>query len=701
MLPLVRQKPLLLILPAFYLLVTGVFLINWMPFYMNDPDPVYIYLFNGMTIASGNLKVFYIDNPGIPVQYFCAIVIYITHFFNHGIPLYQDVLLHPERYLYTLSVVISLGFVFTTWLAGRYLLKRTGNLVLALLFQLTCLIGNVCLYAQNPTPESLIIIGGIFFMAYLYYHSVFASTHLSLRHVIIYGAFLGFLVACKYTCLPLLLLVLIVLPSFRLRAQFTGSFILFFFIFIAPALPAWKNMIEWVYNLSIHTGKYGQGEVGIIDPHMFFTHLGDLFKEDFYFTSIYILMTILLLVAFVRRKKIKKENTIYVRLLSGVWVSSSLLMLLVSKHYSFLYLLPVRLCFPLAIAGSYKLLKDILPLQLPHRFISVAFYTFFGFLLLTHIKTPIVCLTQPVSYTTSDFLNKYPTMPLIVNTNFQCSRIEPSLDFGNAYCAAFRYKYWDFLKKTYPYFYQYQPSENTITHWDDVFYIPELLSKYHTALVYFYHIDSTQRNSALANFCNWNNTIKLGNYTCIYTRPESDEYVYQVSDSNNNSSSLLANYTETDFDFEKLTPDRSAFISSDGNSTFNGIDYTNTTEHHSGNNSILLDAKNPSTIIRPIKAFPGYIVSISIWRKSDDRKSYIVFSSKTDGDFYTSGQAVIDSGANGWKQIEYKCIVPNSIKDSNIMFYLYYNGEGKAYFDDLSIKTFSMKLNNPIFVKKD
>jgi hypothetical protein len=154
-----KNKLFLLALPAFYLLIAGVYLIHWIPFFTGNPDPVYAYLFNGMTLATGKMEVGHTDHPGTPVQCFAAIVIFIKHLFNHSIPLYQDVILHPESYLRAICTAISLVFAFTTWYTGHYLLKRTGNIFLALVFQLThhFLVPTLCM-RKTRSPNHFLLL---------------------------------------------------------------------------------------------------------------------------------------------------------------------------------------------------------------------------------------------------------------------------------------------------------------------------------------------------------------------------------------------------------------------------------------------------------------------------------------------------------------------------------------------------------------
>jgi len=702
-----KNKLLILALPAVYLIIAAVYLIHWIPFYTGNPDPVYAYLFNGMNLATGKIEVGHTDHPGTPVQCFAALVIFIKHLFHHNIPLYQDVILHPESYLRTICTAISLLFVFTTWYTGQYLLKRTGNIILALLFQLTPLLGSNVMYAQNPQPESFLIIAGMLFIAYIYYQSVYKKIHAlpnpGWKQIVLYALFTGFLVACKFTCAPLMLLVLFLVPSFRLCIGYMLLSVLFFFLFITPAYLSWSIMFQWVYNLATHTGIYGQGSTGVIDPVEFKTHLKDIFKEDFYFTTIFILLIASLIAAFIKRKQIARENRVYMRLLFGTLLSCTVLTLLVAKHYSFHYVLPIKLCFPLILAGSYEVFAPIFKMEghQQKRRNIILFYCFIGILALGAVKDTYPHFSRTISYAIPDVLKKYPGEPYIISADYQAAFIQPSLDFGTRYTASSHFKYWEFLKKVYPHSYLYKQNQGTISHWAGVSFTPQLFAKFSKAIVYFYDNPLVERDTILNNLCTWNHTIKLADSRLIYANPETKEYMYELSDTHNTSKTLLADSIETDFDFEKLTTDKSDFIATDGTHLLKVTNPLVTAEHHSGNTSILLSEQNQYTAAYPIKSPPGSIVKVSVWRKSDDRCSNITLTSSSHGDFYNSGQEVTDSGTNGWKQIQYECMIPAYLKDSTVAFYLYYYGHGSAYFDDLSIKVYPMKLNNSIFVKKD
>ncbi len=696
-----RKYFLLLILPVVYLFFSGVFFINWRPFYTLCADPVYIYLFTGMNIGAGKLSIHYIDNPGIPVQYFCALVIYVKHFFNHSIPLYQDLLLHPESYLYAICVAISLLWVLITLYTGYYVLKRTANLPLALLFQLTPLIAKEYLTSSAPSPESFILLFGVPFIAYLFCNLIYSDKSsqrkTGIKQLLIYASFSAFLITCKYTCFPLFFLVVFLLPGTRSRLQYL---VLFLLVFISPAIPVMSQIVDWLTNIATHKGSYGQGEKGFANSSEFTTNLGKIFSKDMFFTSIYVLMIISLITGFIKRKQIQPANSIYLRLLTGIFASSLILIILVAKHYSFHYLIPIQLCLPLIIAGSAGLLRDFINVKTPQlKFAFPAIiYLFSAYLVIPDLKGFFFNLPKAVSSETADFIDKYGDTPIVITAGFASSRIEPAIELGVAYAGNFNNKYWEFLKRIYPNTYRTIHPSKSVSHWDDIFYMPELFSKHKKIIAYFNEQDSAGRASFLKEFCIWGKDT-IAQKKLVYARKESNEFIYELDGNQTMAKTMMDNPVEINFDLERLTSDKSKSISSDGKDTLGGINSLTTKEHHSRNNSVLMNHDNQFALNYAIHSKRGSLIVTKIWRKSDDGWGGIAFTSKSNGDFYAFGHAVIDSDSHGWKQIEYKCLVPSSFNDGNINLYLFYYGNGYAYFDDLSITIYPMNLNNSNFTQ--
>lgn len=688
---------LLIILPLLYFFFSGIIFLPWRPFYTIGPDPVYIYLFSGTTIASGNLSIFYIDNPGIPVQYFCGAVIWFRHLFNQSTPLYQDVLRHPESYIYALCVAGAILLGVFTWFTGYYVFRKTNQVGLALLFQMTPLIyTHGILVTGTPSPESFYMGAGMLFIAWLYCNAILPNpqnnTQTGWKQVIIYGVFTAFLISCKYICFPLMFLVLFVLPSNRLRIKYLFLFFLFLGIFMSPALPAWRSIQSWFFNLATHTGHYGLGAKGFVNTSEYKSNIAASFKEDFYFTGISLLLFISLLVTCMRQRQAGEKSRPYLRALWGVAFSSCILILVVAKQYSFHYLMPINLCYPLIIASAFHVFKDSVNLKLLKNkyIVNTLFFIFLIFMTASQVKVLIDYPPRLRPPATANFLANYKTRPIIMAADFKSSRIEPALIIGAAYTGDYRNHYWEFLKRIYPYSYQYKYPQPMITHWDEVVYMPELIAKYSQAVFYFIGEDSAMRNATLNKLTLWGkDTLALAGL--VFSLRETNEYVYELNGNSCLADTLLHRYTEKDFDLEKLTPDGSKFISSDNKDTALGANLLNKEEHHSGNNSIKMNWKNQHSLSYRIRALPGEMVVVDVWRKASDDKGCIELTSAKGNDLFMSGQTAVDSGANGWKRIQCKCLVPPSVKDSTICSSVYYYGRGTAYFDDLSVRVYPIK----------
>ena len=354
------KKPVLLLLPLLYILLSFFLLKEWKAFYFSCPDYTYTYLLNGTNLAGGHIEIGHTDHPGTPMQCFAAIVISVKHLFTPGnLPVYQDVLLNPESYLYTISIALVLVLGFITFLTGTYIFRHTASIGLALTFQLTpMLIDTIFPRTIAVHPESLFTIVGMFFMAYIYIETYkpAAANGFTIKTVILFGMFSAFLIACRITSGPIIFLLLFLLENTKQRLIYIGSVIVSFLVFIAPAIPKLLNIYHWVVSLATHDGYYGAGKEQIINPSTFIINLTGIFLTDFIFTCIYVFITIALVTALVKkiRKKISDRST---RLITGIWVSITFIVLVVAKHCEFYYLVPAEIIFSLGLLVSYKILS--------------------------------------------------------------------------------------------------------------------------------------------------------------------------------------------------------------------------------------------------------------------------------------------------------------------------------------------------------
>lgn len=484
------------------------------------------------------MEIGHIDHPGTTVQCFAAVIFYIKHLFTSShTPLFQDVIMNSESYLYTCSIVLIILFVCVNYFTGAYILRHTGSIGLSMLFQITPLINiNIVQRAIVLGPESLIIIVAPFFMAYLFVNApenkLYINKQITNKTVILFAIFSGFLIASKYTCAPVIILVLFILDRNKHRLAYIGMTIASFFIFIIPALPKIKTMFQWVWNLATHDGIYGKGEERVIDPSLFSKNLKDLFLTDTVFTSLYCIITLAFLITIV--SWIRKKNILFFRTILGVWLSITALILLVAKHCDFHYLIFSECSFPLGMAVSYKIFSgSFVPLiENYKKYEKKILYGIFTLVILFLIieKIRYIPSRHPKSLSINNYIYNYKTMPLIISieSGLECERVEPALYLGYMYSGGLQDKYAVFLKKIYPNTYIYWYGSQTVTYWNETIPIAEFCSKNKKAIIYLKGYDDTTKMNIIHKFCGEKAGPKC-NEQEVYREPETLQNVYLIN----------------------------------------------------------------------------------------------------------------------------------------------------------------------------
>ena len=485
----------LFIIPLYTLVVSVIFINKFSPFYHSEPDPCYSYLFNGMNLAGGNMELGHVDHPGTTVQCFAATVIFTKHFLMHSAtPLSHDVITNAEDYLLTCSIILIILFISINYLTGVYVYRHTKSIGLSMLFQITPLINiNIIQRAIVLDSESFIILAANIFMAYLFVNApennAPAEKPLRNRKVIVFGIFSGLLIASKYTCVPVLFLVLFVLKNNKQRLIYFGATVLSFFIFIIPALPKLGNMFRWISGIATHDGIYGKGEERIINPSQYLNNLQGIMLTDTIFTAFYGIITVAFIYALVKR--VKKTGTVpFFCTITGVWVSITLLILAVAKHTEFHYLIFAECCFPLGLAVSYKILSASLVSFSTNynRHRKVIIYSFFSalciFLVIEKIRYMPFHPLKKVGI--SKYLDKYKDIPIVISIKdgLACERKEPALYLGYLYSGNLQSQYSVSLNNIYPNTYIYWNNSQSLTHWSEGVSIAELLNKNKSVIVY-------------------------------------------------------------------------------------------------------------------------------------------------------------------------------------------------------------------------
>ena len=532
------RRLLLFFIPIYIIILSCLFLHKALPFYWSQPDPVYLHYFNGINLASGNLEVGNTDNPGTTVQCFDAAVVFTKHLFSFsGTPLYQDAIINSESYLFTCSVLLILLFVCINYFTGAYIFCHTGSIGLSVLFQLVPLINiNIMQRAAMPEPESFIILVAPLLMAYLFVNApenkMNANKPLTNKTVILFAVLSGFLIATKYTCAPVILLVLFILQKNKHRLLYLAATIVSFLLFIIPALPQISKMFNWVWALLTHDGIYGTGESRVINPTLYAHNIKSIFTTGFIFPSFYVTITIAFLIALVNW--IRKKNTIpFFCATTGIWLSITVSILVVAKHYDSHYLIFAECCFPFGLIVSYKIFSasfnytNTSYIKYKKEILYSAFAILVVFLIVEKVRYTPSIYTKPLNV--NGYTDKHKALPLIIATKVgtECECKEYALFFGNLFTGSLQGKYTEFLKKTYPDTYLSLYGTEGITSWDKTMSIPEFSANHKKMTIYMNGYSDTAQVRFAHEFCTGNGNEQTREQS-IYRDAKTQQSVYLI-----------------------------------------------------------------------------------------------------------------------------------------------------------------------------
>lgn len=512
---------------------------------MANFDASYVYLLNATDIASGHFSVGNIVHPGTPAEIFAAIVILIKHLFTgNGSILYQDVLLHPESYLLACSVGITVLFTLGAYFAGAYVFRNSGNMLLALLFQLSPLLYREMIeHTILLSAESLMVVVNMYFIPYLYINTVykrqFSGRKTTDGNVLLFGLYTALLFTIKIYCASICILILFLLNNNRQRIRYLISHTVFSLLLLFPVYGCFRDWLGTVKSLLFHQGAYGQGGSGLINANLYKNNIVDIFTTHYIFSAVYLFILIAFTIS-IRRALNKKVDAFGSMLpITGVFIFFILFVLMIAKQYTVIYPEPVTHelinitkyyyfisligCFPLFICVAYSCFPFDSYLQKYGYLLVGAFIVFAG---VRAYDSCYMARSQDVTpQATSEFLEKWKTTPLIIVSDGNKSCVQPALFLGIAYSGPWGApEYTAFVKKAYPSTYLYTTYNNQLLLWDQPVDIKSILKKNKQALVYVSGKDSITTSVILSGICG--GTIAKNTYSKIYCNTTKYEDVY-------------------------------------------------------------------------------------------------------------------------------------------------------------------------------
>ncbi len=690
-----KLPAILLLLPLIYLVLSFFYLQGLSPFHFSGDDPVYPYLFNSLNLAGAHWEVGIYEHPGMTVDVMGGVLIKMIHIIRHNdLPIDQDVILNPEAYLHSCSLVLIGLFTLITYLTGYYIYKNTGNKTLSFIFQLAPFL-NAELFENSLIlmPESLIVLASLFFSAFIYFNTIEAyqteSGKWRKKTVLIMGIFIGFLVATKYVCAPSVFLVLFVLKNSWQRIFFVICTFFSFLLGVIPGIRQFNRSLTWITNLFTHDGAYGSGKKQVIDAATFIENLKEVFTHDIVFTSVYLFLTgALILIA---RKKLlaNNANKALLRLAGGLWVSTTLLILFVAKHYSSHYLIPAEIFFSLALVVSWLTLFPSFKFdsitQKQRVIVATGGGLIIGLLAFQQISYAGTFLARKASMTEAcNIIKKQKGIPVISCRANRSASVQASISFGFEWAGSLHYKYYAFAKEQYPNSYYYHQDLKMIDYWQEEVMILEILAKNPKVMVYDIADHPEAEKEMLQHFCMAGNTIRVARCEQIYSNTKTNEHIYLLeSDTAIAAKQLIPKITAT-CDFE--TP----LQEMDGPTTdgkFHNIT-THTLSHkgsHSGTNSLLLTQAFPDGAEIEFAVSPGDFVNARVWRKAANHLGGISYDLCDGTGPVINSLVVCNHDSDGWEQISCRFRIPKNSLSKRLRLKLTYTLPGEALFDDFSI----------------
>ncbi len=378
----------MLISSGIFLLLPAVFLVLGLNFnrtrYSNDPE--YAYLLNGLNIARGKF-VGHAENPGTTVQLISALVIRVHYLAksSEGKSLQHQVLLHPDEYIESIHRILVILNALFLLLLGLAALFYTRFIWPGLLLQLgVFLSANLLEHAWTKvSPEPVLVMASAAMaIALLATH---AASEKEARHrPLVFGLIAAFGLATKATFLPVLIIPLLLLSKRKERINFLKWTLLAGLVITIPALPEYPHLAKWFLLLFIHTGTYGQGAVGILDPARYFSDLVKIAEANpvLVFSALFIPLLSGLL-KFLPAFKRKYSGIPAIQFAFAVSVAQLAALLMVAKHYhANHYLVPVQVLTALSwvfillavkeIMVKIKVIPFVLPYLLLAAFLGIA-----------------------------------------------------------------------------------------------------------------------------------------------------------------------------------------------------------------------------------------------------------------------------------------------------------------------------------------
>ena len=358
----------LLVLPACFLTATTVVGTHAGPFWMwYSLDPDYFYLLDALNLVNLTTPG-HIAHPGVTVDALGALVLWVAHPGAGADAITQAVLAAPESHLRLISALF-IGLNAAALLAlGAAGYAVFGNLLPALILQTGPFLSMVVFkQGYHVKPEALLIFATLMLCVV----TVLALgpgvlQRRRLRLAAAFGVVVGFGVATKVTFVPLWLLPVFLLGSWRAIGVYGALSLISFIAFTIPAIGAFEAFFEWMTRVALASDVHGRGAATVIDFSRYPASVLKLFARPVLHV-VFLASVVTLAVLWWRGRRghgspgpeIQESTQATTRALAGVCAAQLAQVLLIAKQPSAIYMVPSLVLAALAAALLYRLLVDL------------------------------------------------------------------------------------------------------------------------------------------------------------------------------------------------------------------------------------------------------------------------------------------------------------------------------------------------------
>ncbi|MFZ1321314.1 MAG: hypothetical protein WAT71_07130 [Ignavibacteria bacterium] len=449
----------LLILPVSVIFIS-LYLKHSIGEYFLYRDPSYVYLLNSLNLSQlSGYGVGHIDHPGTTLQIIGAITIKFFYAIqSQSGDIVNEVISRPEFYLGRINSVIVVMISATLFILGITVYKISGNIYTALFLQLTPLSSATIYYDLiNISPEILIIFTTLLLIAFIIFYLCKDEKEVknNFKYIIVFGIICGFGLTTKISFFPVLLIPFFLIRRISYKFYFLAITATIFCLFLTTVISFDQifKFAAWIKSITINSGLYGTGNDDIIDTSSFFGNLKKILLNEPLFTISYVLAFTALILSFIPRFKIQIRKNKYYNLLTGIFLAMNVQLIIVSKHFTFRYMLPALMLSVFSLYAALNLTAGIIPEYLKrkkHLILSTAFLLFLLFSLKTfYTETSGLYFKQIESHNIINFMNENYKHSIIISTNMSSSK-EAALHLGASYSGSQKEKYYSVINGMYP-----------------------------------------------------------------------------------------------------------------------------------------------------------------------------------------------------------------------------------------------------------